>query len=157
MKKSEITNIFHFLGGIKISQVKDKEMRNALYAAHISLFHAAKQIEEDIQELQKKVFEGKENEVQKLQSLRAEFHNLDTSGADYGKKSKEVVDRINSECADTLKLEVEFNRAYNDIMSAEVKGGFKTLSRQKFLDSICDFGVDIKLDQLALLDPILKD
>lgn len=153
MKKSRVIEIFNFLNTIKISKISDKEVRNAIISNHLAMYKIAKEHNEEIQEVQKKLFEGKEAEIQELNDLRQQYKE-ETDNL----KKQDLVFRISNECSDILALEKEFNDMFVESLNTEINVNIKKVSQEKFVEACVEADVEITTgDLIVLTDLFVED
>ncbi len=128
MKKGQLTTLASFVGGIKIASVSDKAIRNIITHNHLALYRKAKEIAEDEEELRKKLFDGKEAQIQAHNELvgkiRAETDN-EARKALESQIDKEVVSII-----------YEFLQSRQTISQEEIEVSIKALTYEQFGDLI---------------------
>lgn len=116
MKKSQIARIFNFVSDILLNKVEDKNLRKWVVSTHIATYKVVKGVEDDINELRKKYFEGKEEAVREcsekfgkdasykpsdeLAALIAEFG--ESVNALYAEESPAKVEPLSMEQVDEL-------------------------------------------------------
>ena len=148
MKKSRVIEIFRFLGNIKINKITNKEVRSAVISNHLQMYNIAKQYEEDVKELQKRLFEGKEEEIQKLNELREKFNSETNEDV-----KKDLIKTITSEYKDILNLEMEFNNEASRQLNTEVELNLKKVKQDDFVETCVEADVDITgRDLISLTD-----
>ena len=148
MKKSRVIEIFRFLGNIKINKITNKEVRSAVISNHLQMYNIAKQYEEDVKELQKRLFEGKDEEIQKLNELREKFNSETNEDV-----KKDLIKTITSEYKDILNLEMEFNNEASRQLNTEVELNLKKVKQDDFVETCVEADVDITgRDLISLTD-----
>ena len=148
MKKSRVIEIFRFLGNIKINKITNKEVRSAVISNHLQMYNIAKQYEEDVKELQKRLFEGKDEEIQKLNELREKFNSETNEDV-----KKNLIKTITSEYKDILNLEMEFNNEASRQLNTEVELNLKKVKQDDFVETCIEANVDITgRDLISLTD-----
>lgn len=148
MKKSRVIEIFRFLGNIKINKITNKEVRSAVISNHLQMYNIAKQYEEDVKELQKRLFEGKEEEIQKLNELREKFNSETNEDV-----KRDLIKTITSEYKDILNLEMEFNNEASKQLNVEVELNLKKVKQDDFVETCIEADVDITgRDLISLTD-----
>jgi len=148
MKKSRVIEIFRFLGNIKINKITNKEVRSAVISNHLQMYNIAKQYEEDVKELQKRLFEGKEEEIQKLNELREKFNSETNEDV-----KKDLIKTITSEYKDILNLEMEFNNEASKQLNVDVELNLKKVKQDDFVETCVEANVDITgRDLISLKD-----
>ena len=148
MKKSRVIEIFRFLGNIKINKITNKEVRSAIISNHLQMYNIAKQYEEDVKELQKRLFEGKEEEIQKLNELREKFNSETNEDV-----KRDLIKTITSEYKDILNLEMEFNNEASKQLNVDVELNLKKVKQDDFVETCVEADVDITgRDLISLTD-----
>lgn len=148
MKKSRVIEIFRFLGNIKINKITNKEVRSAVISNHLQMYNIAKQYEEDVKELQKRLFEGKDEEIQKLNELREKFNSETNEDV-----KRDLIKTITSEYKDILNLEMEFNNEASRQLNTEVELNLKKVKQDDFVETCIEANVDITgRDLISLTD-----
>lgn len=148
MKKSRVIEIFRFLGNIKINKITNKEVRSAVISNHLQMYNIAKQYEEDVKELQKRLFEGKEEEIQKLNELREKFNSETNEDV-----KRDLIKTITSEYKDILNLEMEFNNEASKQLNVDVELNLKKVKQDDFVETCVEADVDITgRDLISLTD-----
>lgn len=148
MKKSRVIEIFRFLGNIKINKITNKEVRSAVISNHLQMYNIAKQYEEDVKELQKRLFEGKEEEIQKLNELRDKFNSETNEDI-----KRDLIKTITSEYKDILNLEMEFNNEASKQLNVDVELNLKKVKQDDFVETCVEADVDITgRDLISLTD-----
>ena len=150
MKKSKVIEIFRFLSTIKLNKVSNKEMRSAIISNHMQMHNIAKQYDEDIKELQKRLFEGKEESIESLNSLREEYKKANDS------RKKEIETTIIKDHSDILSLEMEFNNEIVNLLNSEVELNLKKVTQDIFIDSCVEADVDITSGDLIILTDLFE-
>lgn len=150
MKKSRVIEIFRFLNTIKLNKVSNKEMRSAIISNHMQMHNIAKQYDEDVKELQKKLFEGKEENIESLNSLREEYKKANDS------RKKEIETNIIKDHSDILSLEMEFNNEIVNLLNSEVELNLKKVTQDIFIDSCVEADVDITSGDLIILTDLFE-
>lgn len=150
MKKSRVIEIFRFLNTIKLNKVSNKEMRSAIISNHMQMHNIAKQYDEDVKELQKKLFEGKEENIESLNSLREEYKKANDS------RKKEIETTIIKDHSDILSLEMEFNNEIVNLLNSEVELNLKKVTQDIFIDSCVEADVDITSGDLIILTDLFE-
>lgn len=152
MKKSKIIAVFRFLSNIKVSKIKDKDVRAAIISNHLQMYKIAEEYESDIKEIQKKLFEGKDEDVKSLNELR-EKYNLEK---DEDKKN-EIVNIIKDNFGEILKLEKEVADAMGTRLKEEKEINIKKVSKDAFIDALIDAEVDVTPSDLIELSDLFND
>lgn len=133
MKQSEINSVFQLLNRIKLNKVADKPTRNAIMTNHLRLYKKVEAAEKDIQELQKRLFEGKEKEMEEYNKLVSE--------------NKPVSEEMKA-------LVKEFNEAAQAILDNEVDVKIEQMEVEKFLDIFTEQDMDISMGDVIYFQNI---
>lgn len=152
MKKSKIIAVFRFLSNIKVSKIKDKDVRAAIIANHLQMYKIAEEYESDIKEIQKKLFEGKDEDVKSLNELK-EKYNLEK---DEDKKN-EIVKVIKDNFGEILKLEKEVADAIETRLKEEKEINIKKVNKDAFIDALIDAEIDVTPSDLIELSDLFND
>ena len=151
MKKRKIIGYFRFLSGINLSKVENKKVRSAIISNHLMMYRIVQQHDEDIKELQKKLFEGREEEISALNNLREEYKIAETEV-----RKKEIVDAIMNDYKDLIELEAEFTKAINEKIDEDANISLKKISQDEFVDVCFGAGIDITPADLVELEELLE-
>ena len=151
MKKRKIIGYFRFLSGINLSRVENKNVRSAVISNHLMMYRIVQQHDEDIKELQKKLFEGKEEEITALNNLREEYKTAEAEA-----RKNEIVGTIMNDYKDLLQLESEFTAAINEKLDEDVNISLKKISQDEFVDVCFGAGIDITPADLIELEELLE-
>lgn len=130
MTNKELISIFNLLSSIKLNKVSDKETRSAILANHMALYKLNKGVNDDVEELRKRFFEGKEAELKKYIALQ-----------DAGK-----TDELDPKMRE---LVIEFNTEYGNLMSSHADVSLKKIDADSFVDALAEQNIDITLEELA--------
>jgi peptide methionine sulfoxide reductase MsrA len=149
MKKSRIISIYNFLSNIKLNKVTNKEVRSAIISNHLQMYNINEQYNKDVQELQKRIFEGKEEDINVVNNLRNKFKNAKEEDR------PSIVSEI-LEHKEFLKLEEEFNTEVYNLLNQEIDLNFKTCSQEDFVETCVEANVDITSDDLIVLTDLFN-
>lgn len=152
MNKGKLISIFKFLGGINIAKVTNKEVRSAIISNHLMMYRIALEHDEDIKELQKKLFEGKDEEIMALNNLREEYRN-----AKEEEKKAEILKKVIEEHTPLLQLEAEFSNEIGKKLEEEKEVNLKKVAQADFVDTCVEAGVDITPSDLIALEDLFND
>lgn len=151
MRKSRIVEIFKFLGSIKLNKITNKDVRNAIISNHLRMYKVAQEHDEEIKELQKRLFEGKEEQVFILNKLREEYKNTSNNEVKI-----RIIKKINNEFSEILSLEQEFNDIFNDTLKEEKEVTLKKVSQEDFIQACVEADVDITSSDLIILTDLFE-
>lgn len=152
MKKSKIIAIFRFLSGIKVSKIKDKDVRTAIVGNHLQMYKIAEEYDSDIKEIQKKLFEGKDEDVKALNDLREKYkHETDEE------KKKDIIGIITDNYGEILALEKELSSVIEEKFNEEKELNIKKVKQEAFLDALVDADVDITPSDLIELSDLFEE
>lgn len=152
MKKSKIIAIFRFLSGIKVSKIKDKDVRSAIIGNHLQMYKIAEEYDSDIKETQKKLFEGKDEEIKSLNELR-EKYKIETDE----EKKKDIIGIITDNYGEILALEKELSSVIEEKFNEEKELNLKKVKQDAFLDALVDADVDITPSDLIELSDLFEE
>ena len=128
MKKGQLTTLASFIGGIKIAEVSDKAIRDIITHNHLALYRKAKEIAEDEEELRKKLFGGKEAQIQAHNELVGKIQAETDNEA-----RKALESQIDKE---VVALITEFLQSKYNISQEGVEVSIKALTYEQFGDLI---------------------
>lgn len=151
MKKGKLITYFRLLSGMNLSKIENKEVRSAIISNHLMMYRLVQQHDEDIKELQKKLFEGKDEEIMALNKLREEYRDT----ADEAKK-KEIVDKIMADHQPILQLEGELNGLLKEKLEEDVDITIKKVAQEDFVEACVKAEVDITPADLIVLDDLIE-
>lgn len=151
MKKETVLEMFKFLGNIKLNKFP-KELRTPILLNHVSLNKIVKEFNVEVEDMQKKMFEGKEKDVQKLINYREELINEKDNS-----KKTEIVEKIKTECLDALILEQELNNIYYKKLQETVDLKIEKLPLNSFIEACSDNDIDVTPDILIKLEELFKN
>lgn len=152
MKKSKIIAIFRFLSGIKVSKIKDKDVRSAIISNHLQMYKIAEEYDSDIKETQKKLFEGKDEDVKALNDLREKYkHETDEE------KKKDIIGIITDNYGEILALEKEMSDAIETRLKEEKEINIKKVSKDAFIDALVDAEMDVTPSDLIELSDLFEE
>lgn len=152
MKKSKIIAIFRFLSGIKVSKIKDKDVRTAIVGNHLQMYKIAEEYDSDIKETQKKLFEGKDEEIKSLNDLR-EKYKIETDE----EKKKDIIGIITDNYGEILALEKELSSVIEEKFNEEKELNLKKVKQEAFLDALVDADIDITPSDLIELSDLFEE
>lgn len=152
MKKSKIIAVFRFLSNIKVSKIKDKDVRAAIISNHLQMYKIAEEYETDIKEIQKKLFEGKDEDVKALNDLREKYkHETDEE------KKNDIIAIITDNYGEILALEKEMSDAIETRLKEEKEINIKKVSKDAFIDALIDAEIDVTPSDLIELSDLFND
>lgn len=151
MKKSKVIEIFNFLNGIKLNKITNKSVRGTIISNHMLMYNTVKQYEGDLKELQRKLFEGKEDRVQELNTLREEYKNTKDSTL-----KKTIENNIVSNFSDILSIEIDFNNEVMSMMYSEIDVDIKKFDKNDFIESCIEAEVDFTAGSLLSLNDLFE-
>lgn len=152
MKKSKIIAIFRFLSGIKVSKIKDKDVRSAIIGNHLQMYKIAEEYDSDIKEIQKKLFEGKDDDVKALNDLR-EKYKIEKDE----EKKKDIIAIISDNYGEILALEKEMSDTIETRLKDEKEINIKKVSKDAFVDALVDAEVDVTPSDLIELSDLFEE
>lgn len=135
MKNYELQFLASFVGGIKIGSVSNKETRAIITRNHLALYRKAKAIGEDLDELRKKYFDGKDEEI------KAYNEHLAKIAKETNEKARKALESaVNKEMADLIK---SYNESVNDLHNQECECSLEALSIEAFGELVADAEVSV--------------
>lgn len=149
MKVNEIVIANRFLSDLKLSKF-DKIVRIAVLKNYMAFSKIAKDYENMLEDLQKKMFDDKQEEAQEVQKLR---NNLQKA------KTAEEFEQATVELEKHQKFldaENEFIRLINDEASKEVEIEITKIDRNKFVDSLVASGIEFTPKDIDKVELIFK-
>lgn len=152
MKKSIIVEAFRFVNGIKMNVVYDKETRAAIISNHLKMYKVVEQHEDEVKKLYEKLFDGKFEEVQSLHALRGEY-NSNVSQERRG----EIVEDISRNYSEIIKLENEFNEAFNGMMEEDIDICIIKMNKESFINACADSGIEFSMTEMMKIAEIFTD
>lgn len=151
MKRSTVLEAFRFVNGIKMNVVSDKETRSALISNHLKMYKIVEKHEEEVKKIYEKLFEGKEEEMQRLYSLRAEYNN----GASVERQG-EIVEDISKNYTELIKLENEFNETFAKLADEEIDVVLVKMDEVEFVSAVVDSQIEFTMSEMAKLSELFK-
>lgn len=152
MKKSRVIEIFRFLSGIKLNKITNKEVRSAVISNHLQMYNISKSYDDDVQELRKRFFEDKDDEINKVNALREKFKNESDSVI-----KSSIIAEIESDHKELLELEQAFYKEVNELHNSEIELNLKKIKQLDFIDACTETNTDITGSDLILLEDIFED
>lgn len=131
MKRYEISNVCRKIGGLKLNRISDRETRKALIGLHLILWKVDRETGETLNEINRKAFEGHEDEAREYYESRKATPEL-----------RALLDTRNELASEYMKsdVEVEFRRIPIDAM----------------VDAIADIGEEWSPNDFAELESVLE-
>lgn len=151
MKRSTVLEAFRFVNGIKMNVVSDKETRFALISNHLKMYKIVEKHDEEVKKIYEKLFEGKEDEMQRLYSLRAEYNN----GASVERQS-EIFEDISKNYTELIKLENEFNETFAKLADEEIDVVLVKMDEVEFVSAVVDSQIEFTMSEMAKLSELFK-
>lgn len=151
MKIETVLEMFKFLGTIKLNKFP-KELRTPILLNHTALNKIVKEFNADVEEMQKKMLEGKEEDVQKLTNYRSELVNEKNDS-----KRSEIIEKIKTECLEVLMLEQELNHIYIQKLNESVDVKIEKISLEAFIEACAEADVDVTPEKLTQLTKLFND
>lgn len=134
-----------YIADLKLSKF-DKDIRLALFKNMGELSQAVKQMQDKLETTKKKVFEGLDNESAKVNELRQEFNNKETSNDRKTEILKELL---------TYKKYLEAEKEYNEVVANfgkdEIEVNIVTFDYDKFIDSLIAAEIDFTTANLNIM------
>lgn len=152
MKKNQVISIYRLMSNIKVSRIKNKEIRKAIIKNHLMLYKITKEHDDDINELHKRLFEGKEDEQKELAVLREKF-----SSETNEENKLEIINKIKTDFKDLILLEVEFSEEAQRLLNEDVDISLVKMDQDEFIDAAVDAEVDITNSDLIILQEMFNN
>lgn len=137
MTKAQVATLFNFVSSIKLNKVEDKALRKWVLDTHIATYKVVKGIQEDTDELRKKVFEGKDEAVK-------EYSEKFGKDASY-KPSEDIVAAV-----------AEFNASVADLYNAQCKVEVKHIKSEDIDALLAAREQDYTVGDIIAIEEILK-
>lgn len=147
MKQYDLNNISNFLRKIRINKIKNKETKIELINIHMALYKKVLDWKKDLEELQKKFFEGKEAELDLYNKQVLEIQNAAPE------KQAELEAALDPEMK---TLVTEFNELVNQMLEKEVPVEFTKIDKDRFIEALIDLDIDFTCDDLIILKDLYK-
>ena len=149
MKVNEIVIANRFLSDLKLSKF-DKIVRIAVLKNYMAFSKIAKDYENMIEDLRKKMFDDKQEEAQEVQKLRDNLQKAKTA-EEFEQATVEL-----EKHQEFLDAENEFIRLINDEASKEVEVEITKIDRNKFVDSLVASGIEFTPRDIDKIELIFK-
>lgn len=134
-----------YIADLKLSKF-DKDIRLALFKNMGELSQSVKQAQEKLETIRKKVFEGLEEDAAKVNSLRQEFNNKETTKERQAEILKELVSYERY-----FKAEKEYNEVVANFGKDEIEVNIVTFDYDKFIDSLIAAEIDFTTANLNIM------
>ena len=149
MKVNEIVIANRFLSDLKLSKF-DKIVRIAVLKNYMAFSKIAKDYENMLEDLRKKMFDDKQEEAQEVQKLRDNLQKAKTA-EEFEQATVEL-----EKHQEFLDAENEFIRLINDEASKEVEVEITKIDRNKFVDSLVASGIEFTPRDIDKVELIFK-
>ena len=149
MKVNEIVIANRFLSDLKLSKF-DKTVRIAVLKNYMAFSKIAKDYENMLEDLRKKMFDDKQEEAQEVQKLRDNLQKAKTA-EEFEQATVEL-----EKHQEFLDAENEFIRLINDEASKEVEVEITKIDRNKFVDSLVASGIEFTPRDIDKVELIFK-
>lgn len=150
MKVNEIVIANRFLSDLKLSKF-DKIVRIAVLKNYMAFSKIAKDYENMLEDLRKKMFDDKQEEAQKVQEIRERLQKSKTQ-EEFLACTEEL-----KQYKDFLDLEDEFIKLLNEESSKEVENIELTkIDRTKFVESLAASGIEFTPRDIDKVEIIFK-
>lgn len=148
MTQNVLNGVYEFLSKIRINKISDRETKIGLIKIHLALHKQVEAFKSDVQELQKKYFEGKENELQTYNEtiIKAQSETNET-------KRKKLENSLDPEMKNLVN---EFNSIVNSYLNKEVELQFDKLDKDKFIEALIDLDIEFTCEDLIILEDLYK-
>jgi hypothetical protein len=147
MKQYDLNNISNFLRKIRINKIKNKETKIELINIHMALYKKVLDWKKDLEELQKKFFEGKEAELDLYNKQVLEIQNAASE------KQAELEAALDPEMKN---LVTEFNELVNQMLEKDVPVKLTKIDKDRFIEALIDLDIDFTCDDLIILKDLYK-
>lgn len=147
MKQYDLNNISNFLRKIRINKIKNKETKIELINIHMALYKKVLDWKKDLEELQKKFFEGKEAELDLYNKQVLEIQNAAPE------KQAELEATLDPEMK---TLVTEFNELVNQMLEKDVAVKLTKIDKDRFIEALIDLDIDFTCDDLIILKDLYK-
>lgn len=151
MKEGKIIEAFRLLNGIKMNVVTDKETRSAIISNHLQMYKVAQAHDEEVKKIYEKLFEGKEDDIQKVAELRNKFMNATTN-----EERGEIIKELNDNYAHIFKLEKELNDTFEKRAEEDIEISIVKFDKELFINACADSGVEFTMENILRLEDIFK-
>ena len=152
MKRSTIIEAFKLINGIKMNVVSDKETRSAIISNHLQMYKVAQAHDEEVKKVYEKLFEGKNEDLQKVAELRQEFNTEGTTN----ERKLAIVKELNDNYRPIFELEAEFNKTFAERNEEDVDIKVVKFDREAFVNACADSGVEFTMVDIIRLEDIFK-
>lgn len=152
MKRSTIIEAFKLINGIKMNVVTDKETRSAIISNHLMMYKVAQENDEEVKKVYEKLFEGKNEDLQKVAELRQEFNTEGTTN----ERKLAIVKELNDNYRPIFELEAEFNKTFAERNEEDVDIKVVKFDREAFVNACADSGVEFTMVDIIRLEDIFK-
>lgn len=149
MKRRIVLDAFRFINGIKMNVVSDKETRAAIISNHLKMYKIAEEHETELRKMYDKLFEGKEEDMQKLHALRGEFHTAGTE-----ERRGEIVKEISENYSEHIALENEFNEFFENRLNEELDIELVKFDKEVFINACADSGMEFTMIDIAKVEEL---
>ena len=148
MKQNDLNGIFDFLGKLRLNKISDKETKIGLIKIHMALYKKVEEFKADMTELQKKYFEGKEQELQQYNTTVVQLQS--EQDAD---KRAELEKSLDPEMR---TLVTEFNEVVNSMLNKDVDVEITPIDKDKFIEALIELDIEFTCDDLIILKDLYK-
>lgn len=145
MTNLEIRTIESIIGTMKISAIKDKDTRDALFATYINCFKAKKSFDDDMKVFQEKFFAGKE---QKLEEYNATIAKLEDTSISAEERDS-LVDKLDPKIQELVK---NYNKSYAEKLTEEVVVEVKPVSLDAYIKAAGESKTNVPFAHVAILN-----
>lgn len=149
MKRRTVLDAFRFINGIKMNVVSDKETRAAIISNHLKMYKVAEEHEVELKKMYDKLFEDKEEDMQKLHALRGEFHTTESE-----ERRGEIVKEISENYSEHISLENEFNEFFEKRLNEELDVELVKFDKEAFINACADSGIEFTMIDIAKVEEL---
>lgn len=150
MKRGQIIEAFRLISGIKMNVVSDKETRKAIISNHLQMYKLAESHDNEVKEVYKKLFEGKEEEMSKVNELRQEFNSSDATQ----ERKIAIIKELTTDYKNILELEGEFNVTIENLINEDVDVDLVPFNKEEFVDACANSNLEFTMNDIVRLEGI---
>lgn len=153
MKRGQVIEAFRLINGIKMNVVSDKETRKAIISNHLQMYKVAEAHDNEVKEVYKKLFDGKEEDVAKVNELRQEFNTSETTI----ERKNEIVKDIIENYRHVIELETEFNTTIAARLDEEVDINLVKFNKDEFTNACADSNLEFTMLDILRIEDIFNE
>lgn len=145
LKKGQVNILFNIVSGIKLNEVSDKEARRAIMSNYVAFKPISEKLIEDVKAIRTKLFEGKDERVNNVSSLRREYNEQDTIES----RKNEIIKEISEEYKDIIDLEQEYGTMARAEEEKDVQVNVIPFDEDVLIDTLTESGMAFTVRDLA--------